>query len=136
MEILMKPIGYIQSPHKEKSAVPKQGILSPESIAVIEIFEEYKEGIADIKEGEYGVVLFHFHKSEGYQLTTLSRRNNQRMGVFSTRSPNRPNGIGMSIVRFVKKEGRCLTFEGVDMLDGTPVLDIKPYSRELCPAAE
>ena len=136
MEITMKPIGYIKSPHKEKAAVPKQGILSPETTAVIEIFEEYSEGIVDIKEGEYGVVLFYFHKSEGYQLTTLSRRSNQMMGVFSTRSPNRPNGIGMSIVRFVKKEGRCLTFEGVDMLDGTPVLDIKPYSGELCPAGE
>lgn len=134
MEILMKPIGYIQSPYKEKAAVPKQGILTTETVAVIEIIEEYREGLADIKAGEYGVVLFYFHRSEGYQLATLSRRTNQMTGVFSTRSPNRPNGIGLSIVRFVKKDGCRLTFEGVDMIDGTPVLDIKPYSKTLCPA--
>lgn len=72
------------------------------------------------------ILLFYFHKSEGYNLTTLSRKSNKIMGVFSTRSPNRPNGIGMSIVRFIKKENNRLIFEGVDMLDGTPVLDIKP----------
>lgn len=131
MEILMKPIGYIRSPYKEKTDVPKQSTLSSGITAIIEMLEDYVEGIADVKEGEYGVILFYFHKSEGYKLTTLSRRNNQIMGVFSTRSPNRPNGIGMSIVRFIKKEDNRLTFEGVDMLDSTPVLDIKPYNREL-----
>lgn len=136
MEILMKPIGYIRSPYKEKTDVPKQSTLSSGITAIIEMLEDYVEGIADVKEGEYGVILFYFHKSEGYKLTTLSRRNNQIMGVFSTRSPNRPNGIGMSIVRFIKKEDNRLTFEGVDMLDSTPVLDIKPYNRELCPAFE
>ncbi len=136
MEILMKPIGYIRSPYQEKAAAPKQSTLSSGATAVIEMLEEYIEGIADIKEGEYGVILFYFHRSEGYELTTLSRKNNQITGVFSTRSPNRPNGIGMSIVRFIKKEGSYLTFEGVDMLDGTPVLDIKPYNKELCPACE
>lgn len=133
MEILMKPIGYIRSPYKDKTAAPKQSTLSQGTTAAIEILEEYKEGIADIKEGEYGIVLFYFHKSEGYKLTTLSAKSNKIMGVFSTRSPNRPNGIGMSIVRFIKKENNRLIFKGVDMLDGTPVLDIKPYSRELCP---
>ena len=136
MEILMKPIGYIRSPYKEKTDVPKQSTLSSGITAIIEMLEDYVEGIADVKEGEYGVILFYFHKSEGYKLTTLSRRNSQIMGVFSTRSPNRPNGIGMSIVRFIKKEDNRLTFEGVDMLDSTPVLDIKPYNRELCPAFE
>lgn len=132
-EILMKPIGYIRSPYKEKAAVPKQGILSSKTTAVIEMLEEYKEGIADINEGDYGIVLFYFHESKGYKLTTLSHTKNQKMGVFSTRSPNRPNGIGMSVVRFIRKEDNRLIFEGVDMLDNTPVLDIKPYSRELFP---
>ncbi len=126
MEILMKPIGYIRSPYKDKTAAAKQSTLSQGTTAVIEILDEYVEGIADIREGEYGVVLFYFHKSEGYKLTTLSRKSNKIMGVFSTKSPNRPNGIGMSIVRFIKKENNRLIFEGVDMLDGTPVLDIKP----------
>ncbi|SHN69870.1 tRNA (N6-threonylcarbamoyladenosine(37)-N6)-methyltransferase TrmO [Desulfitobacterium chlororespirans] len=127
MEILMKPIGYIRSPYKEKGDAPRQSTLSGETMAVIEVLEEYQEGIADIQAGGYGAILFYFHKSPGYKLTTLSRRNNQVMGVFSTRSPNRPNGIGLSIVRFRKREGNRLFFEGVDMLDNTPVLDIKPY---------
>lgn len=136
MEIILKPIGYIRSPYTEKAAIPKQSILSFGMSAVIEMLEEYTEGIADIKEGEYGIILFYFHKSDGYKLTTLSHRTNQIMGVFSTRSPYRPNGIGMSVVRFTQKEGNHLKFEGVDMLDGTPVLDIKPYNRELYPEVE
>lgn len=132
----MNPIGYILSPYKEKTAVPKQSMYATETAAVIEMLEEFTEGIADIKEGDYGIVLFYFHKSEGYRLTTLSHRTKETMGVFSTRSPNRPNGIGMSIVQFTKREGRRLFFNGVDMLDGTPVLDIKPFSKELYPMFE
>lgn len=133
MEIIMKPIGYICSPFIERGSAPRQGRLESGTTAVLELLPEYEEGIADIKEGEYSILLFHFHKSTGYQLTTLARKTNRMTGLFSTRSPNRPNGIGMTIVKFIKKEGCHLTFEGVDMLDGTPVLDIKPYSGEQIP---
>jgi len=133
MEIKMSPIGYIKSPYKDKKEIPKQSILAEDRKAAIELLEEYKEGIQDIKEGYYGVILFYFHKSEGYTLRTVSHKTGEWTGLFSTRSPNRPNGIGMSIVKFTKIMGNKIEFKGVDMLDGTPVLDIKPYSEELNP---
>lgn len=133
MEILMNPIGYIKSTFKEKKDAPRQSILSENKIATIEVLEEYKEGIEDIKENSYGIIFFYFHKSEGYTLKTISRKTKERLGVFSTRSPNRPNGIGISIVKFTKIADNTIEFQGVDMLDGTPVLDIKPYDKELNP---
>lgn len=134
MEIKMKPIGYIKSPFKTKDEIPRQSIYAKDTKAVIEILEEYREGIADIAEGNYGVILFYFHKSEGYKTRLIPRNGNVEVGVFSTRSPNRPNGIGMSVVKFIKNDGKQLEFEGVDMLDGTPVLDIKPYVKDLEPS--
>ncbi len=133
MEIKMNPIGYIRSPFKEKKEIPKQSIFAEDKKANIEILEEYKGGIQDIKEESYGVILFNFHRSQGYTLRTVSHKTGEQVGVFSTRSPNRPNGIGMSIVKFTKIEGNIIEFQGVDMVDGTPVLDIKPYSDELNP---
>lgn len=133
MEISMKPIGYIKSNFKEKKDAPRQGILCENENAIIEVLEEYKEGIEDIKEGSYGIIFFYFHKSKGYDLKTISRKTQEHLGVFSTRSPNRPNGIGMSIVKFIKVADSIIEFQGVDMLDGTPVLDIKPYDKELNP---
>lgn len=133
MEIKMKPIGYIKSPFKAKEEIPRQSIYAKDTKAVIEILEEYREGIADIAEGTYGVILFYFHKSEGYRMRMIPHGRDIEVGVFSTRSPNRPNGIGMSIVKFTKNDGKTLEFEGVDMLDGTPVLDIKPYEKNLEP---
>ncbi|GBF34350.1 hypothetical protein DCCM_3462 [Desulfocucumis palustris] len=133
MEIIMRPIGYIRSPFKEKKEIPRQSTLAENQRAKIEILEEYQEGIEDIKAGSHGIVLFYFHQSEGYALKTVSRKTQERLGVFSTRSPNRPNGIGMSIVKFTRIEGNCIEFQGVDMLDNTPVLDIKPYDQTLNP---
>lgn len=133
MEIIMRPIGYIRSPFKEKREIPRQNILAAGQKARIELLDEYQEGIEDIQAGSYGIILFYFHQSDGYSLKTVSRKTQEYLGVFSTRSPNRPNGIGMSIVKFSKIEGNCLEFEGVDMLDDTPVLDIKPYDQALNP---
>ena len=133
MTITMKPIGVIHSPFQERSQVPRSAREGASHEAVLEVFEEYAEGIADIQAGDQAYILFNFHKSEGYALTTLSRKTNTVMGLFSTRSPYRPNGIGLSIVRFIEKNGNRLSFRGVDMLDGTPVLDIKPFDREALP---
>jgi len=129
----MKPIGYVKSPFKEKKEIPRQSIYAEDKRAVIEIEPELVAGIEDIEVGTYGVLLFYFHKSEGYELRTRSRNTGEVKGVFSLRSPNRPNGIGMSIVKFTSIKGNELEFEGVDMIDGTPVLDIKPYVEELNP---
>lgn len=133
LKITMSPIGYIKSPFKDIKEIPRQSIYAENKKAIIEILPEYKEGIKDIEEGSYGVILFYFHKSEGYTLRTISHKNWKSQSVFSTRSPNRPNGIGMSIVKFTKIDNNKIEFQGVDMLDGTPVLDIKPYSAELNP---
>lgn len=133
MAITMHPIGYIQSPFKDKKDIPKQSVLAQDINASIQLLEEYEEGIDGIKEGSYGIILFYFHKSEGYELKTLSHKTQRVTGLFSTRSPNRPNGIGLSIVKFTKIEGAKIEFLGVDMLDGTPVLDIKPYNKMLNP---
>lgn len=126
MKIEMKPIGFIKSPFINRSDITGNGIRDEKATAVIEMLDEFKEGISDIKEGSNGVILFYFHKSEGYKLNTFSHKAMKNMGVFSTRSPFRPNGIGMSVVKFLKITENIIEFEGVDMLDGTPVLDIKP----------
>lgn len=133
MEITMEPIGYIRSEFTEKKQLPKQSVLNTDKKARIEILPEYLDGIEGIEKGSHGVILFHFHKSTEAPLKVTPHGREEITGVFSTRSPRRPNGIGLSIVKFIKVENNILEFEGVDMLDGTPVLDIKPYSAELNP---
>lgn len=133
MKISMEPIGYIKSPFKDKKEIPRQSIYAENEKATIEILQEYKEGIKGIEEGSYGIILFFFHKSEGSSLSKISHETGESRGVFSSRSPNRPNGIGMSIVKFTRIEDNKIEFQGVDMVDGTPVLDIKPYSEKLNP---
>lgn len=97
---------------------------------VIEIYPEFAEGIANLEEYERIVVLFHFHRSKGYDLLQKRQGVGELRGVFSLCSPNRPNPIGMSILRLVGVEGNLLRVTNVDMLDGTPILDIKPYKPE------
>ncbi|NLY35854.1 MAG: tRNA (N6-threonylcarbamoyladenosine(37)-N6)-methyltransferase TrmO [Tissierellia bacterium] len=133
MKIIMEPIGYIKSEFKQKQELPRQSVLNTDKRAILEILPKYKEGIEGIKENTYGIILFHFHQSTSSPLKLIPHGKEEMSGVFSSRSPNRPNGIGMSIVKFTKIEGSTLEFEGVDMLDGTPVLDIKPYNPELNP---
>ena len=133
MDIIMGAIGYIKSDFKEKSELPKQSVLNTDQKATIEILPKYVEGIEGIKENSHGIILFNFHKSTKAPLRVIPHGRDEITGVFSTRSPNRPNGIGLSIVKFTKIDGNKLEFEGVDMLDGTPVLDIKPYSSKLNP---
>jgi tRNA-Thr(GGU) m(6)t(6)A37 methyltransferase TsaA len=132
MEIILKPIGFIHSPYIDSRPIPKQSIYSDGVHATIKILDEYVEGLSSLKSGSYGIVLFYFHKIEGYTLT-VQRKPDESVGIFSTRSPHRPNKIGLSIVRFIKISGNIIEFEGVDMLDGTPVIDIKPYDEALNP---
>lgn len=132
-EIIIKPIGIIETQFKtrEELSIPPYEANAPYNdpniTGVIHIFEEYLDGIKDIVPGSSAMLIFHFNKSQGYKLITKSPRFEEPIGVFSTRSPNRPNGIGVSVVKFISIDGSKLTFQGVDMLDGTPLLDIKPY---------
>ncbi|NLO21026.1 MAG: tRNA (N6-threonylcarbamoyladenosine(37)-N6)-methyltransferase TrmO [Syntrophomonadaceae bacterium] len=134
--INFRPIGYIHSPFKTKEGSPRQSIHTPEVEAIIDIKPEFSAGLLNLELYSHIIVLFHFHLSPGYDLVVERPRGDRPgpRGVFSTRSPNRPNGIGLSIVELVKIEGARLRIRGVDMLDGTPVLDIKPYDSGLNPA--
>lgn len=132
-EVVFRPIGYIQSNYKTLEEIPRQSILAEKERARIIIREELQAGLTGLDEFEHIIVLFYFHKSRGYKLLVHPRDRGGTAGVFASRSPNRPNGIGLSIVRLVSIKENIIEIEGVDMLDGTPVLDLKPYNRDLNP---
>ena len=132
MEIKFKPIGIVHSPFKKKDDIQIEKYAHPRGFddvnGELEIFKEYEDGLKDIEGFSQIVVLFVFHKSEGYKLLTYPLLENTLRGVFSTRSPNRPNAIGMTIVNLIEKKGNILKVKGIDMTEGTPILDIKPYT--------
>jgi tRNA-Thr(GGU) m(6)t(6)A37 methyltransferase TsaA len=97
--------------------------------ATIEVFPEFAEGLGDIEGFSHIHILFVFHKSAESHLVSHPPCDDKSHGVFATRSPNRPNAIGLTVVKLIGKEDRILTIRGADMIDGTPVLDIKPYTR-------
>lgn len=125
-ELICKPIGYIQSPYKTRETTPKSGDEYPDQEAVMEISEEYAAAMADMEAGKSYEVLFWFDKVSDVKLTVPYRGVGPMMGIFSTHAPYRPNPIGASVVKVTKIEGSRVYFTGVDMMDGTPVLDIKP----------
>lgn len=126
MTIVLKPIGYVSAQDQQSD-----GILRPSSQGRIHLDPQYREGLSGLSAGMPVQVLFHFHLSDGYALTTLSRKSQVMTGVFNTHSPQRPNGIGETIVRIDSIEGGEIAYTGGDMLDGTPVLDIKPWNPSL-----
>lgn len=124
-KIEFTPIGIIHTPYRLRQEVPKGGKENPQTEGYILLDEKYLEGIADMHIDEEYWLLFYFHQSKGYELTVHARGDGPLRGLFSTHSPNRPNGIGLSLVTIKAIEGCRITFTGVDMLDGTPLLDIK-----------
>ncbi|MGA1867419.1 MAG: tRNA (N6-threonylcarbamoyladenosine(37)-N6)-methyltransferase TrmO [bacterium] len=122
----LKPIGIIHSPYKNQESAPKQGNLSEEE-ATIEVFEEYTTGLKDIERCTHLIILFYFHKSKTWSLLQVPHLGDGARGVFTIRSPHRPNHIGFTVVRLLEKKDNILKIRGVDMLDGSPVIDIKPY---------
>lgn len=130
MDIIFHPIGFIRSPYHTTKETPKWGADDAVTEAEIELDDAYLEGIADMRPGERYQLLFNFHASDGYQLTVAKHGEGKLMGVFSTRSPRRPNAIGVSVITIKSVEGNRIRFTGVDMLDGTPVLDIKSYNDD------
>lgn len=126
-EIVFQPIGTIHSLFKEMQGMPIQGALLPECQGTIEIDPEYAEGLKDIEGFSHLIVLYHFHRASGYDLVARPFLDKQVHGIFTIRGPRRPNPIGITVVRLLKKVENILYIGGVDMVDGTPVLDIKPY---------
>jgi len=126
MEIILRPIGVIRSPFTEKEKTPIQASRS-QAIGQVEIYPEFADGLKDIEALSHIYLLYAFHESQGYQLQVKPFLDNQEHGIFASRYPYRPNPIGISIVKLVSRKDNMLTVEGIDTLDGTPLLDIKPY---------
>jgi tRNA (adenine37-N6)-methyltransferase len=129
MEIPMITIGVIHSPFIEKSEVPIQASRS-KAKGLVEIHPEYADGLLDLEGFSHIFLLYVFHESSGYSLVVKPFLDDQTHGLFATRYPYRPNPIGLSVVRLIGRKGNTLEVEGVDVLDGTPLLDIKPYVPE------
>jgi tRNA (adenine37-N6)-methyltransferase len=126
-EILMRPIGFVRSPYSETAQVPKGFGAKHEAEGSIEILPEYELGLTDIEGISHLFVIWVFDRSEGYELLGTPPTDTKPHGVFATRSPYRPNPIGLTVVKLVGRDGPTLRVVGLDMLDGTPILDIKPY---------
>jgi len=122
----MRPIGVIHSPFTDTNQMPIQSSTS-EAIGQVEVYPEFDDGLQDIDEFSHLHLLYVFHCSSGYVLHVKPFLDDHPRGVFATRHPCRPNPIGLSVVRLIERNGNVLEVEGVDMLDGTPLLDIKPY---------
>jgi len=120
----LKPIGIIHSPYKDKKECPPQG---REEICWIEIFDQYAEGLKDIDGFSHLILLYWFHQGNDYSLLVKTPWSPELHGLFSTRSPDRPNSLGFSVVELIERKGNQLKVKGLDALEGTPLLDIKPY---------
>lgn len=126
-EIKLKPIGIINTPYKEPKGMPIQGKFKRGVTGTAHIFPEYKAGLKDIKGFSHIILIYHFNRSSEDRLIGKPFLEDTEHGIFAIRSPHRPNHIGFSIVKVKTVEGNSITFSEVDILDGTPLLDIKPY---------
>lgn len=122
-----EPIGYVRSPYSSTKEIPKGLGAKHEAEGSIEIRPEFEPGLTDIEGFSHLIVLWEFDRSEGFSLVGTPPSDNRPHGVFATRSPLRPNPIGLTVVELLRREGASLRVRGIDMLDGTPILDIKPY---------
>lgn len=131
MSITFEPIGIIHTPFAEPKDMPIQGALRPDIHGTIEIYPAFEEGLKDIDGFSHLIVLYHFHHALEFRLISKPFLDDTPRGVFAIRGPRRPNPIGFTIVRLIKHEGPILHIAGVDMVDGTPLLDIKPYFADI-----
>ena len=129
MDILLKSIGTIYSPFNEKEQTPIQSSRS-QAIGRIEVEPEFVEGLQDIEGFSHIILLYVFHRAANYTLKVNPFLDDQLHGVFSTRYPDRPNSLGLSVVRLLARRENILDIEGVDVLNETPLLDLKPYVPE------
>jgi tRNA-Thr(GGU) m(6)t(6)A37 methyltransferase TsaA len=125
--IELNPIGTIHSPYRKLSGMPIQPTGAANVKGTIEVFEEFCEGLKDLDGFSHLILLYHFHQSKGFDLSVVPFLDTETRGLFSTRAPRRPNPVGLSIVQLDKVKDGVLHINNVDILDGTPLLDIKPY---------
>lgn len=122
-----QPIGSIRSPYQQTSAIPKGLGARHDAEGVLEILPQFEAGLKDVEGFSHLFVLWVFDRAEGFDLVGRPPIDDQPHGVFATRSPRRPNPIGLTVVELLRRDGSSIHVRGVDMLDGTPILDIKPY---------
>lgn len=134
-EVTLRPIGVIRSPHVERHGTPRQAAIAadpalrPTEEASVELFEDVvpEAALSDLAGFDYVWIVAWLHLNDGWRPTVVPPRGEVARGLFATRAPHRPNAIGLSAARVVGVEGRVIRLERVDLLDGTPVLDVKPY---------
>ena len=130
MDVTFHPIGVIHSPFKELAEMPIQPRGESSAPGTIEIYPQFSAGLKDLEGFSHIILLFYLHKVSNMQLTVIPFLDSEPRGVFATRAPVRPNPIGLSVVPLQKIEGNILFVDQLDVLDGTPLLDIKPYVPE------
>jgi tRNA (adenine37-N6)-methyltransferase len=126
-DIVYRPIGVIHSPFSAAVGTPIQSAAARGVAGTIEVFDRYAEGLKDLDGFSHIWLLYHFHLANSFVLTVKPFLDSTEHGLFATRAPARPNGIGLSVVRLTGIRGHVLSIEDVDIIDGTPLLDIKPY---------
>jgi tRNA-Thr(GGU) m(6)t(6)A37 methyltransferase TsaA len=128
-ELLCRPIGFVRSPFRERAEAPRQASAARDARGTIELLpgHDFEHALADLELWPYLWVIFWFHLNEGWRPKVLPPRSAKKRGVFATRAPYRPNPLGLSVVKLEKIEGLVLHVSALDMLDATPVLDLKPY---------
>jgi tRNA-Thr(GGU) m(6)t(6)A37 methyltransferase TsaA len=127
MKISLSAIGVISTDHTSKEQAPVQGVFRPDAIGTITVFPEFAEGLKDIDLFSHLYLFYHFDRAEVGELIRHPFLDDTPHGIFATRHPCRPNGIGITVVRLVERQDNLLKVSGIDVLDGTPLLDIKPY---------
>jgi tRNA (adenine37-N6)-methyltransferase len=130
MTITYEPIGIIHSPFEGIENVPIQPVAAIGILGTVEVFAEFVAGLKDLEGFSHMILLYHFHRVTQSRLVVIPFLDRHPRGVFATRAPTRPNPIGLSVVRLLGVEGNILQIENVDVVDGTPLLDIKPYAPE------
>ena len=127
MSWIMRAIAFVHSQYRDNSEIPKGLGAEHKAEGILEILPEFEPGLQDIEGFSHLLVIWIFDRSEDVQLVGTPPSDDRPHGVFATRSPYRPNPIGLTVVELIRREGRKLYVRGIDMLDGTPVIDIKPY---------
>jgi len=126
--LVYAPIGIIHSEHRVPGETPIQPVYAGNCRGTVEVYPEYADGLRDIEGFSHLYLIYHFHKAESPKMLVKPFLDDVERGIFATRAPCRPNPIGLSIVALTGRGGNVLQVEGMDILDGTPLLDMKPYT--------
>jgi tRNA (adenine37-N6)-methyltransferase len=122
-----RPIGFISTPYSDTKQIPKGLGVTHDAVGTLKILPEFEAGLKDVEGFSHLFVVWEFDRSSDFDLIANPPCDDRSHGVFATRSPRRPNPIGLTVVELLRRDGASLQVRGVDMLDGTPILDIKPY---------